>query len=318
MRIGITARVDCFGKVIPGDTVNYMEHLFNDFRKRHQVIVFDWKDLNSDLVTKGLVGNFKGVKNKETINLEKECDLLFIRQLGKVYGNEEQFLNFLDYAQNFSGEVINDPKTILNGVSKDYLLRLQENDFPVIPTKILGDKVTLEEAKNTEFNSNFYNESPEDFVLKPLNFGEMGASVVKLSSLNGKFDDFINQRSFIIQPYLQEILTKGESSFFYLGKKFAHAVHKFSGDFLINCYEGKTNYKIHNPSSKELGICENVLNSWPDKLGYSRVDFIYHDGQPLISEVEVVNPSNYVSNVPELETSFTPKLEKFLEERLYG
>ena len=48
-------------------------------------------------------------------------------------------------------------------------------------------------------------------------------------------------------------------------------------------------------------------------MGYSRFDFINENGQPLINEVEMVNPSMYTEYLP-LKEKFFSSLESFLLE----
>ena len=318
MKIGIVARTECFGNPIPGDTINYMEHLFHYLRKKNQVVMLSWRDLNKDLtVNKYLFGNNKNVEWRKIGNLNQICDLLFIKQLGQVYESKTPFLDFLSSLERFKGAIVNNPETIISGFSKEYLLRLQEQGIPVIPTKRVTEGISLEEANKMKFE--FFGGELEDRVVKPIDFGEMGCAVRQVSSFESedKFRDFVEKHyPLIIQPYVSEIINGGEISLIFLGKKFVQGVHKHSGEFLVNLSygKGKTTYRAIQPKEEELEVASRALESWPSRIGYSRVDFIRYWGGSLINEVEVANPAFYVENLPELCQSFNPQLEKFLIE----
>ncbi|MFW9874200.1 MAG: RimK family alpha-L-glutamate ligase [Candidatus Thorarchaeota archaeon] len=324
MKIGVCSKTNYFGKLMPGDDINYIDYLFHSLRKKHEVILFNWRNVSKNLDAKDIiVGNSKQFHKEKYLNLS-DCDLLFLKQLGKVYGDENNFVNFLNILRSdFSGRIINPLDTMIKGFNKNYLFRLQKEGLPVIPTKKLNPNWKLEKIKKINFDSGCYHGVPNDYVIKPIEFGEKGESVRTISSFDSDLDlhNFLSKKgkTFLIQPYMESIKSKGENSFIFLGKNFSHAVNKLSGDFLINWdanSPGRTKYSFYNPTRKELGICNEVLDSWPDHLGYSRIDFIYDSNQPFIGEVEVVNPSFYVENLPGFIDTFIPKLGKFLEDKI--
>jgi hypothetical protein len=318
MRLGIVVRADQIGKIIPGDEINYMDYIMEDFRKKFQIVMFDWRDISEDLiVSRSFIGTAGGVKEDTSPReLNGLCDFIFIKQLGKVYAQREEFLSFLESLKKFEGIILNPLDTIKNNFSKKYLLDLQEKGLPVVPTMVLREDVTLETAKKVEFSFPHCSGKPEDYVVKPMKFGEMGAAVKRISEFESEeeFQEYLEANSPVLfQPFISDILANGENSLIFLGKEFTHAIRKFSGKFKVNCGLLKTNYKSYEPSDCELEICNNIYDSWEDELGYWRVDFIYVDGKPLISEVEAANPALYPENYPKIAEEFTRKLEKYLE-----
>ena len=261
-------------------------------------------------VDKGVIANEQGF-NKNNFNVDK-CDVVFIKQLGKIYNESDNFLNFLNIMEGYNGRTLNEIETIKNNLSKQYLLDLYENNFPVIPTKKFNKNLGLNEAKKISFER-----SIEEMVIKPLVFGEQGQSVRQLNSFETE-EEFKNYKqknnSLIVQPLIKGIFDNGENSLIFLDKNFAHSINKYSGRFKINAATD-TVWKKHNPSKEEFELCERILDYWPNKLGYTRIDLIPSKGKYLISEVETINPNFYIENVNGLGEKFLPKLEKFLEER---
>jgi len=319
MKLGVVVRLDHLGKVIPGDSINYMDYVMEYFRKKSQVVMFDWRDVSKDLiVSKYAVGDKGGVRIRDSPKkLNELCDFIFIKQLGKVYEAREEFLSFLDSLKNFDGTILNPLDTIRNNFSKKYLIDLQEKGLPTVPTIALKENISLEEVKETEFSFAHYSGKPNDYVVKPMDFGEMGVAVKKVSEFENEeeFQEYLKKNSpVLLQPFISDILENGENSLIFLSKEFAHAIRKVSEGFKINCGLLNTNYELYKPNDSELKICERIHESWKDELGYWRVDFIYVDGKPLISEVEAANPALYPENCPSISKEFTSKLDAFLGE----
>ncbi len=319
MKLGIVVRGDQLGKIIPGDDINYMDYVMEDFRKKSQVVMFDWRDVSEDLiVSKYFIGDENGVEMRESPKkLGELCDFIFIKQLGKVYAQRKEFLSFLKSLKKFEGIILNPLDTIRNNFSKKYLLDLQEKDLPVIPTIVLEKNMTLEKAKEVEFSLPHYSGKPEDHVVKPMEFGEMGAAVKRISEFENEeeFQGYLEENSpVLLQPFISDILENGENSLIFLGKEFTHAIRKISGEFKINCGLLKTNYELYGPEDYELEVSKKIYDAWGDELGYWRIDFIYVDGRPLISEVEAANPALYPENYPAIAEEFTKKLDRFLGE----
>lgn len=316
-KLGIIARIDHFNKIPAGDNMNYIKFLTDYFRKKRELVLIDWRDVNKNLeVKRYLLCNKDGIYlQTKKANLNALCNLLLVKQLGKIHKEKKDFLKFLDRLEKFKGKIINPIRSIKNNLSKQYLLYLQKKGFPVIPTIEIHKKYTLQEVKNLDFSFNkHYKHNVKDLIIKPKIFGEQGFEVRKLSSFENQkeFKKYLKINSpVIIQPLIEEIYKKGENSFVFLKKELIHAVNKLTGDFKINCREGMQ-CSIHHPNKKEIELCKRILEIWPDPFDYIRIDIIPHSKGPLVSEVEVVNPAFYIENVLSLKNNFIKKFEKFL------
>ncbi len=316
MNLGIIARIDYINEIPKGDKINYIKFITDYLRKKRELVLIDWRDIDKNLETsRYLFCNKEGIHLKERKTLlTKICDSLFIKQLGKIHKEKENFLNFLDSLEKFRGKIINPPQTIKNNLSKQYLLDFQEKGFPIIPTIEIKNQISLKELKKLDFSFNqHYEDKAKDLVVKPKLFGEQGFAVRKLSSFKDQkeFKRYLKQNSpIIVQPLIKEISEKGENSLIFLKEKFIHGVNKFTGKFKINCCEG-IQCSIYNPSQKEFEISKKILDLWPDQTDYMRIDLIPYQNKALISEIEVVNPAFYIENVLELKDNFAKKLEDF-------
>ena len=283
-----------------------------------EIIAFDWRDLTSELKVKRFLRFTKeGIeKIEQETDLNELCKVLLIKQLGKIYQQKKEFLSFIDYLKDFKGQLINELKTIKDNLSKQYILDLQEKGIPVIPTIGLNDSKTLEELRQLNFTTKFYNESPKDLVIKPKIFGEQGQGVRKLSSFKTEeeFQEYFeSNKPLIVQPLIEEINTKGENGLIFLNDKFIHGVNKFTGEFKIN-FGNKVKYTKYIPNEKTLKVCRNIIKEMPYKAHHMRIDFIPHKDSILIGEVEMINPASYLEDIPEVSEGFIKELEILLNE----
>ena len=313
-KLGILANINSLNIIPEGDEINYMKFIIDYLRQKREIVVMDWRDINENLeVTRHLNCTKQGITIKEDkSDLNEICDLLFIKNLGKVYAEKEKFLTLLNSLNNFKGKTINPLESIKNNFSKQYIFDFQNQNFPTIPTIEVEKNTTLEELKKSDFSFNvYYKDQPVDFVVKPKIFGEQGVGVIKLSDLKNEkeFQEYHkNNYPIIIQPLMEEIKEKGENSFIFIEKEFIHSVNKFTGKFKIkSCKEAS--YTQHNATQEELELCNKIMENWPDKSNYMRIDLIPHKGINLISEIEAANPAFYFENVIELKDNFVKKLE---------
>jgi len=316
MKLGIITKIDSLDKILPGDKMNYMKFIADYFRQKNDLVLINWRDIDSDLnVSKHLKCTREGTSlTKETSSLNELCNVLFIKNLGKIHFEKQAFLDFLSSLDNFNGKIINPLQTIKNNLSKQYLLDFQKKGFPIIPTLEVKNSLTLKDLKKIDFSNEHYNQKPKDIVVKPKVFGEQGFAVKEISSFNNEqeFEEYKNKHSpLLAQPKIEEIFEKGENSFIFLGEEFVHSVNKFTGEFKINCIEG-IKCTVHEPTNEELRTCKKIIENWPDPIGYTRIDMIPFGNKFLISEIETVNPAFYIENVLSLKDNFVKELEKFL------
>jgi len=290
----------------------------NFFKEKGEVILFDWKSLKKDFMVSRYIkenDNTLEIIEKET-DIRDLCDIIYIGQLGQIHQNKEPFMKFLDILESFPGEVINPIKTIKKNLSKQYLIDLQKKGIKVIPTINIDSNMSISELENLEFPN--YGKAKDGIVLKPKVFGEQGDGVVKLEDFSSEEElqeYFLKSSGIIAQPLIKDIYIKGENSFIFLGRKYSHGVNKITGEFKINFKSDSTNktkYIPTTPTEKELKLCNDAFNVLGIKYGYLRIDIIPGEN-PLIGEIEMINPAGYLKEVGAFHT-YSENLNKRLNE----
>ncbi len=117
-------------------------------------------------------------------------------------------------------------------------------------------------------------------------------------------------RTAMIQPYLRAVDTAGETALIFLPDAtgeltFSHAIRKgpmLTGPDLGNIDPGTEDITSRTPSAAELVTAAAALRAIPggaDRLLYARVDLIPGpDGQPLLLELELTEPSLFLLAAP--------------------
>jgi hypothetical protein len=103
----------------------------------------------------------------------------------------------------------------------------------------------------------------------------------------------------MVQPYLDGIDDRGETALLYFGGEFSHAVRKAAVLTSPRGDDGK--YPIdqltpREPTPAERRVADEVLAAAPGGWTYARVDLVPgDDGEPLLLELEVAEPSLFLA-----------------------
>ena len=105
----------------------------------------------------------------------------------------------------------------------------------------------------------------------------------------------------MVQPYMASIDSAGETKLVFIDGDFSHAVRigplLAAGEGVIErLWERAVPMEVTAPTAAQLGTARDVLAAVqaevPDALLYARVDLVIGgNGEPLLGEVELVDPS---------------------------
>lgn len=207
----------------------------------------------------------------------------------------EPFLSVLDQIAAET-RLVNPAPLIRWNTHKQYLVDLEEQGVPVIPTAVIphGATVTLAEiaaARNLE-----------TLVIKPaVGAGGRDVSRGSVTLLAQPFTELLAAEDVVVQPYLPSVTATGELSVIVAGGAVTHAVHKLppSGEFRAHERYG-ARYRSHTPTTGEHDLAVWVTEQLhPHTPTIARVDMV-HDahGTLFISEVELTEPNLYLNVVP--------------------
>ena len=113
-------------------------------------------------------------------------------------------------------------------------------------------------------------------------------------------------RSVLVQPYLADVDTAGETAVVLLGGGFSHAMRKGPllerGAGLVEGLYAQEEMTPRDPSAAELRVTEQamaaVAAAVPGRTTYARIDLLPTAAGPVVLEVELAEPSLFLDHVP--------------------
>lgn len=204
----------------------------------------------------------------------------------------EKFISFKEWLLEVSTQtrLINSYETIIWNLDKHYLNDLKKSGVNVVETYFIepGDKRSLQ-TLHTERNWN-------NTVLKPA-ISAAAKDTFKLTSdviaqYEERYATLIQHEAMMLQPFLHDIIERGEVSLMMIEGEYTHAVLKRakSGDFRVQDDFGGT-VQDYNPTSEEIDLAKAAVNVCETLPMYARVDIVNDNyGNPAISELELIEP----------------------------
>lgn len=228
-------------------------------------------------------------------------DAVVIRGTWDYADDREGFLGWAERVQAVS-RLLNPADLVAWNTDKHYLRELAAAGLPVVPTRFL--------EPGQPFASWLPDGAYDDVVVKPaVSCGSrdtmryhMGDS---LEPVGEHIDRLLaEQRSVMVQPYLDAVDTVGETALLFFDGVYSHAIRK--GPLLARGVEGEKVEGLfvqeqidpREPSARERAIAEAVVARIPGGAPlYARVDLIPSaDGEPLLLELELTEPSLFLSH----------------------
>lgn len=192
--------------------------------------------------------------------------------------------------------LLNSANIINWNIDKHYLIDLKAKDVPVCETHFIkqGTATTL-----TKLHQQL---GWQKTVLKPCISGA-ARHTYKLDSSTLEqhetvFQELIANEAMMLQPFQENILTKGEYSFIVINGIYTHSVLKIAkpGDFRVQDDFGGT---VHNhiATKEQITFAENAVKACIEQPIYARVDVIIDNSNKLaISEIELIEPELWFRN----------------------
>jgi len=187
--------------------------------------------------------------------------------------------------------LINSAEVLTWNLDKSYLAELAGAGVPVVPTQFVQP-------------GGIWSPPGAEFVLKPA-ISAGGRETARYGP--DHHDEAIEHlqrllgtgRTAMVQPYLPAVEDPGEISLVYLGGVFSHAVRKgpvleAGAGVVERPWERMVYLGRDEPSPSEMTAAARVQATLEHRFGplvYSRVDLVSDpDGQPVVIEVELVDP----------------------------
>ncbi len=206
----------------------------------------------------------------------------------------------LDWAERVAALVplANPPQVLRWNSDKRYLLDLERAGVPVVPTAIAapgepvawpeGEVVVKPTVSAGSIDTDRYPEARR---------AEAQAHVARLHA---------DGRTAMVQPYLSAVESRGETALVYLDGAMVHTVRKgpmlMPGLVTVGGLFVEEDIRPAVAGEAERRVARKALAAIPGQeapLLYARVDVVFtDDGEPLLLELELVEPSLFLAHAP--------------------
>jgi len=241
-------------------------------------------------------------------------DAVVIRTTWDYTRRVDEFLRWVDRvaAQTL---LINDAAIIRWNAHKRYLLDLREHGVTLPRTAIrrAGQPLNLDAFFTTE--------RVDAAVVKPaVGAGGHYTCVIAASDPPEQRQpaiDLSRQRDVVIQQFMPQVRTDGEISVILLDGEFSHAVRKLpaTGEFRVQERFGGS-IEPFDPPRDLVETAQRIAAMTPVPALYARVDMVQpSDGQAYLMELEVIEPSLFMSAGPRSADMLAAAVERHLRAR---
>lgn len=223
-------------------------------------------------------------------------DACLIRSTWDYHDKHDAFLGWTEEVAAAT-RLWNPPDLVAWNSEKTYLRELAAAGVPTVPTVWLaaGDEADLAALLESR--------GWDEVIVKPTvdlgarNLKRVQGDPRKVASAAARV---LRRGAAMLQPFLPSLEAEGELSLVYIDGAFAHAVRKrpAPGDFRVqSTWGGIATVEQPDPEAQAIGTL--VLSQLSEAPLYARVDLVEGlDGQPLLIELELIEPNLYLTEAP--------------------
>ncbi|MBC7747976.1 MAG: hypothetical protein H7Z76_05250 [Methylotenera sp.] len=220
-----------------------------------------------------------------------DFDYLIFRNTWDYFEKETEFKIWLDHIENLGIKTLNPIEVIKQNIHKFYLREMEQQGITILPTLFIEKTGHLDLAKRIPSHW-------KKAVIKPaFSAGSYLTEVFDVSNsteIDQQYATIALEKELLVQEFMPQIQTLGETSFIFFNKKFSHAVNKkpVEGDFRVQSLFGGI-YTLVHPSQDLIQKAQKVVDTFKEDLLYARVDGILIDQELYLMEVECIEPDLY-------------------------
>lgn len=223
----------------------------------------------------------------------------------------KEFTRWLNRVESLT-RLCNDISLIRWNMDKHYLLDLEKRGIPVVNSLIIekGSRLDLSELLDQSGWS--------EGVIKPCVSGAARHTYrvnrENASGIEAFIQPLVMGESFMLQPFLPEIMRTGEDTLMVIGGEVTHAVRKVAkeGDFRVQDDHGGTVHE-YTPLAEQEELAVKAISACDPFPVYGRVDMVRDDkGEWVVMELELIEPELWMRTHPPAAGVFADAIEKFL------
>lgn len=240
-----------------------------------------------------------------------EWDLLLQRSPWDYSLHHASYLQWLEKAVSVGIAVHNSYEITRWNSDKHYLRDLEQRGVIIVPTLFVSPE------QSVVFSDIMCEQGWEDMVVKPA-ISAAARDTFRIhrsqaETIQTTWEQIRNHRTFMFQPFVQEVLSEGEWSFTFLGGQYSHALRKRAkaGDYRVQDDHGGKVF-ADTPQGCLVEQAHLIHARLDPNLLYARVDGIDVNGTLWLVELELIEPELFLRIDPQAPSRFADAIENHL------
>lgn len=245
-----------------------------------------------------------------------EFDAVIVRSTWDYQLNPEKFLVVLEQINKSSALLFNDIDILKWNMNKTYLADLEKKGVAIVPT-IWDNSFSSDKLRNyfDVFNK-------DEIIIKPnISANADNTFYLKryeIGSNKNLLENIFEKKDFMVQPFMQNIISEGEYSLFYFGGEYSHTILKTpkQNDFRVQEEHGGI-LKLVNSNIKLQNIASGIIKKLTTTPLYARIDLVRGiKDEFLLMELELIEPSLYFNMDPSAAKRFAGIFDGFMKQKI--
>lgn len=231
-------------------------------------------------------------------------EIVVIRTPWDYQRSPNEFLTVLERIDSSNARLENALDVVKWNLDKRYLFDLESRGLQIVPT--IWDGVYDQRS----FCRWMADLGCDELIIKPT-VSATAEHTYRLTEFDASLVDVFADRSFMVQPFLTNILAEGEYSLFYFNGEYSHTILKSpkAMDFRVQEEHGGSITAVE-PDQKLRDAGRQAFEMIKPSPLYARVDLVRNDESEFaLIELELIEPALYLRMDPEAPARFAKAID---------
>ena len=242
-----------------------------------------------------------------------QYEAVIIRSPWDYQQDVSKFMQVLKTIDDSTAQLENPFSLVKWNIDKIYLRELEEQGILTVPT-LWGVQL-----KKDELLDAFDKLDTGELVIKPTISANADDTFrikpeIDLETMDEILKTF-KTRAYMIQPFMEKIVTEGEYSLFYFGGEYSHTILKTpkKNDYRVQEEHGGVLASVE-PEDQLLNRARQTMQQVRPEPLYARADYVRNDKDDFaLMELELIEPSLYFNMDPDSPKRFARIFDRWME-----
>ena len=234
-----------------------------------------------------------------------------IRSAWDYHHHQDRYAAWLQQCARDGVRLWNPPAAVLANMNKRYLSDLAQRGVEVVPTEYLP--VRHGQTLRGLLERRGWNQAVVKPAVSASAYRTWRTALATADRDQPVFEEDSDRHEVLIQPHVDEIVTRGEWSLVFFAGRHSHSAIKrpAAGDFRVQEELGGHSAPA-DPPADAIDAARHILSLSPSPRLYARVDGVERNGHFMLMELEINEPYLFIGSSPGAAARFAEAIEAVL------